>query len=307
MNYMKTSIVMSTYNGSRYIQAQLDSIRNQTRKPDEVLIFDDGSSDNTYEIIADYIASFGLENWKLQKNPQNYGWRKSFMHAISCATGDLIFTADQDDIWCLDKIEKMAKAFELNEQIIVLVADYQEFRFDDVPKKKEKNDTYKTKQIQCDKKWYYIRRPGCVFAFKKEIIPYMIAAWYTDYAHDVLMWQIGILMNGLYHMEYTAIYFRRHDSNATPLNRHNKTTRINHANWALKETAQLEKLFNSEDELKKNPNREYITLYHNFTEHRLSLLKKKRMREIGWLMKNSDSYLSRKSLIIDIICSMMKK
>ena len=50
---MKTSVVMSTYNGKRYIRAQLDSIRNQTRKPDEVLIFDDGSSDDTYEIVSD--------------------------------------------------------------------------------------------------------------------------------------------------------------------------------------------------------------------------------------------------------------
>ncbi|MFR5148684.1 MAG: glycosyltransferase [Ruminococcus sp.] len=135
---MKTSVVMSTYNGKRYIRAQLDSIRNQTRKPDEVLIFDDGSSDDTYEIVSDYIASFELKNWKLKKNPQNYGWRKSFIHAISCATGNLIFTADQDDIWCLDKVEKMSAICEKNDRILVLVADYQEFTFDDVPTQKEK-------------------------------------------------------------------------------------------------------------------------------------------------------------------------
>lgn len=304
---MRISIVMSTYNGSRYIQEQLDSIRNQSRTPDEVLIFDDESSDNTYEIISNYINSFGLENWKLQKNPQNYGWRKSFIHAISCATGDLIFTADQDDIWCLDKVEKMSKAFELNKQIVVLVADYQEFKFGDIPTQKAKYDSYEVKRIPCDKKWYYIRRPGCVFALKKDIIPYINKTWYTNYAHDVLIWQIGILLNGLYHIDYTAIYFRRHDTNATPLNYHNKTTRVEHANWALNETARLEQLFSSEEKLKKNSNRSYISEYHKFTEHRLALLEQKKMIEIGWLMKNRDNYLSIRSLGIDIVCSMMKK
>lgn len=304
---MKISIVMSTYNGSRYIQAQLDSIRKQTRKPDEVLIFDDGSSDDTYEIVANYISSYGLENWKLQNNPQNYGWRKSFMHAISCATGDLIFTADQDDIWCLDKVEKMSEACKANERILVMVADYQEFKFDDIPTPKREKDACTVKQIKCDDRWYYIKRPGCVFCFRKKIVPYMIKAWYEDYAHDVLMWHIGILLNGLYHIEYTAIYFRRHDSNATPLNYHNRTTRINHAKWALKETNQLEMLFHTESSICTKKSMQYVKEYHLFTEHRLALLIKRHAMEIVWLMQNRRKYLSSKSLIVDIVCSLMKK
>lgn len=47
---MRLSIVLSTYNGKAYIIEQLDSILNQTRKADEVLIFDDGSTDNTPQI-----------------------------------------------------------------------------------------------------------------------------------------------------------------------------------------------------------------------------------------------------------------
>lgn len=47
---MKLSIVLSTYNGGAYITEQLDSILNQTRKADEVLIFDDCSTDNTPQI-----------------------------------------------------------------------------------------------------------------------------------------------------------------------------------------------------------------------------------------------------------------
>ena len=54
---MKLSIVLSTYNGEAYITEQLDSILNQTRKADEVLIFDDCSTDNTPQIIEQFISS----------------------------------------------------------------------------------------------------------------------------------------------------------------------------------------------------------------------------------------------------------
>lgn len=304
---MNISVVMSTYNGSKYVKAQMDSILNQTKKANEVLIYDDCSSDETYDIVRNYICEHSLENWKVYRNPENYGWRKSFMNAILSATGDLIFTADQDDIWCLDKIEVMSKPFAENPQMLVLVADYQEFKFNNIPVQKQKEDSYKVEPIPCDEKWYYIRKPGCVFAFKKNIVNYMRDAWYKDYAHDVLMWQLGILMDGLYHIDYTAIFFRRHDSNATPINYHNKATRLCHANWALLETAQLKTVFDADHLLRKKTNGLYIDLYHEFTKHRINLIKNKKMTEIMWLFKHRNNYLSPKSLIIDILCTMMKK
>ena len=48
---MKTSIAMATYNGAKYLQEQLDSFANQTRQPDELILTDDGSIDNTIQII----------------------------------------------------------------------------------------------------------------------------------------------------------------------------------------------------------------------------------------------------------------
>ena len=52
---MNVSIVLTTYNGQRYISSQLDSLINQTRQADEVLIFDDCSEDNTTLIIDEFI------------------------------------------------------------------------------------------------------------------------------------------------------------------------------------------------------------------------------------------------------------
>lgn len=124
---MKTSVVMTVYNGSRYLLEMLDSLRNQTRAIDEVLFFDDRSTDSSREIIQTYISEHKLSNWKLIINENNKGWEKNFTNGISAATGDIIFPCDQDDVWHLDKIEKISNAFESNNDIFLLVSGYHAF------------------------------------------------------------------------------------------------------------------------------------------------------------------------------------
>lgn len=104
---MNISIVISSYNGSSHIIEQLDSIRNQTRTPDEVLICDDCSTDSTPEIVNKYIKIHSLNNWRIVINQENKGWKRNFIDGIEKSTGDLIFTCDQDDIWRTDKLEIM--------------------------------------------------------------------------------------------------------------------------------------------------------------------------------------------------------
>lgn len=72
---MKTSVVMTVYNGSRYLLEMLDSLRNQTRAIDEVLFFDDRSTDSSREIIQTYISEHKLSNWKLIINENNKGYK----------------------------------------------------------------------------------------------------------------------------------------------------------------------------------------------------------------------------------------
>jgi len=65
---MKTTIVLSTYNGEKYILPLLDSLKDQTMSPDEVLISDDGSDDDTVSIIEQYIQEHHLLNWSIKIN-----------------------------------------------------------------------------------------------------------------------------------------------------------------------------------------------------------------------------------------------
>ena len=108
---MKISVIVSTYNGAEYIVEQLDSVKNQTRKADEVLISDDVSSDNTVEIVNKYIADNGLQDtWKCSVNAQNKGFIKNFIDGAKRSSGDLIMFCDQDDIWEPEKTSVLENA-----------------------------------------------------------------------------------------------------------------------------------------------------------------------------------------------------
>ena len=106
---MKVSLVMAVYNGEKYLIEQLDSIRKQTYPIDEVILIDDVSTDNSYELIHQYIDGYKLINWKLIKNENNLGYRKNFKKGLEIVDGDIIFLSDQDDRWHLNKIEVMVE------------------------------------------------------------------------------------------------------------------------------------------------------------------------------------------------------
>jgi len=105
---MKISIALCTYNGAKYLTEQLESLKNQTVKADEIIVCDDCSKDNTIEILKKYKD---VLNIKIFINEVNLGVTKNFEKAISLCSGDIIFLCDQDDIWEKNKIEKMSSSF----------------------------------------------------------------------------------------------------------------------------------------------------------------------------------------------------
>ncbi len=97
---------MATYNGSKYIEEQLNSLFNQERLPDELVVCDDASLDSTHRILQEYakVAPFRII---VVRNEKNIGFAKNFEKALSICTGDLIFLSDQDDVWDKRKISKI--------------------------------------------------------------------------------------------------------------------------------------------------------------------------------------------------------
>lgn len=107
------TVLMATYNGSKFVIPQLESIRKQTVVPDRVIILDDCSTDDTVKIIEDYLKSHQLDTWMIEKNKTNLGHYKTFIALCRMVDTDskYVFFSDQDDIWKDHKIETMLTAF----------------------------------------------------------------------------------------------------------------------------------------------------------------------------------------------------
>ncbi len=98
----KVVILLSTYNGQRYIEQQLDSLVNQTYKNTQIFIRDDGSKDNTQNILKKYEEKY--KNIKIVYG-ENIGFYKSFLWLLTNAPkADYYSFCDQDDYWKEDKI-----------------------------------------------------------------------------------------------------------------------------------------------------------------------------------------------------------
>ena len=101
------SVAMATFNGEKYVKEQLISVLNNLSETDEVVISDDGSTDNTISIVK-YLNDKRI---KILSGPCD-GLVKNFENAIKNCRGRYIFLCDQDDIWYQDKVRKICRVFE---------------------------------------------------------------------------------------------------------------------------------------------------------------------------------------------------
>lgn len=209
---MKISVVMSTYNGQKYILEQLESLRKQSRQADEVLIFDDRSTDETVKIIKDYIAEYGLTGWHVSINKQNKGWRRNFMEGMWSANGDIIFTCDQDDIWHQDKLAVMSSLMAKHSEIKLLTSNYCEFFANGKRKVGPNKNTKELKQIALKNNYLLVGQPGCTHCIRRELVELSKKYWRPEYPHDALLWRLAIFADGLYTYTDDLIDWRRHET-----------------------------------------------------------------------------------------------
>lgn len=227
---MKISVVMCTYNGEKYIEEQLCTIRKQSRKPDEVILCDDRSTDKTAEIIRNFIRTCGLEErWHLYENAENVGWKRNFMEALRHSTGDLIFLADQDDLWHPRKIELMSKACEQHPEIGLLVCDC--YPFDDATGERKKwflpqLAKQDLMQVPIGRSFAESLRPGCTYALRSSMREYINEMWEEDWPHDLFFWCTALAQGSLYSYPKVLVKWRRSEGNATPRNDKTRECRL---------------------------------------------------------------------------------
>jgi glycosyltransferase involved in cell wall biosynthesis len=98
---------MATYNGGRFIREQLQSLSSQTMLPFELVVSDDGSSDQTCAIIREFAATSPFRV-RLHENKKRLGYAENFFAAARLCGGDVIAFCDQDDVWLPEKLARVA-------------------------------------------------------------------------------------------------------------------------------------------------------------------------------------------------------
>lgn len=211
------SVAMATFNGEKYIGEQLDSILSQLNSDDELIISDDGSLDNTLNIIGDYKKRF--PQISLIKGP-GLGVKKNFENAIRNCSGKYIFLSDQDDIWCSNKVSRVLEEFERNDCSCILhdclifdsnsgLSIYDSFFDWRNSKLGIFNNVIKNSFI------------GCCMAFSSEIKELILPIPDDIEMHDQWIGIIGEYYSKVIMIKDKLIRYRRHDNNFSKMHHHN--------------------------------------------------------------------------------------
>ena len=108
------TVCIATYNGEKYIGEQLASILSQLSSDDEVVVSDDGSTDNTLGVVR----GFADNRIRIVDGPHRNSPTLNFENALRHAKGDFIFLADQDDVWVRDKVKVCMNALKKSDCVV---------------------------------------------------------------------------------------------------------------------------------------------------------------------------------------------
>lgn len=217
---MTISVCIGTYNGEKYIEEQLSSILHQTCPPDEVIICDDKSTDNTVEIIQKFIEKNLLQDkWKLYCNESNKGYPYNFYYAMNLCSGDVVFLGDQDDVWAKEKLERMLQGMEGHPgakavccKFGLIDAKGEQIHTIMQPAKSKGSGIWK--RVTVEDVFYKCEWPGMVVAYRNE--------WYRSRKgerrlttpHDFFVCAAAAEEEGFWQLDEELAWHRRHESNA---------------------------------------------------------------------------------------------
>lgn len=207
----KVAVVMSTYNGEKYIKEQLDSILNQTYKNIKIVIRDDGSKDNTVKIIKEYQEN--NKNIELIEG-ENLGFIKSFFELLKIENADYYAYADQDDIWLENKIELAVNSLDKLDNnkpnMTFGISDYYDENMNFIGKG-ERNRKYSFRQalFECISQ-------GMTMTINKVTRDYIVNNTPKEcFFHDWWTYLICIGLGNVVYDNVTTVKYRRMKTNAT--------------------------------------------------------------------------------------------
>jgi glycosyltransferase involved in cell wall biosynthesis len=203
---------MATYNGSRFIEKQIQSILPQLSYNDELVIVDDCSSDQTVNLIQKFTDS----RIKLWENTKNFGAIKNFEKSITNAEGDIIFLSDQDDIWMPDKVKEVTSVFTQRQEVTLVITNLQVIDEHDnlVPNSKLVGD-FRPGLIQ---NFVKSKFRGCTLAVRQPMLKYFLPFPEDIPMHDMWIGLVNEIYGQTLYIDKPLLQYRRHSSNVTSEN-----------------------------------------------------------------------------------------
>lgn len=209
------SVCMATYNGASYVARQLQSILDQLGPLDEVIVVDDCSTDGTVEVMR----RMGDPRIRLHLNERNVRDVRSFGRAISLATRDVVFLADQDDIWIPGRVAMMTRRL-IESDAIVIASNFDwmdddetpiDVPYDGVDSRHSSQNSRNVADIFLGRTNYY----GCAMAFRRSLMPVIWPIpWYIE-SHDLWIATAGNLAHAIVHVDESTLRKRKHARNVT--------------------------------------------------------------------------------------------
>ena len=208
---------MTVYNGEKYLKEQIDSILCQTVSDFELVICDDCSTDETWEIIQQYADKDS--RFSIYRNEYNLGFYKNFEKAISLCRGDYIALSDQDDIWVEYHLELLLNG--LGNKIMscgnALLVDADGHSMNLTYKKMELFDSVPEDDFQKLKSMFFFRSPyqGASMLFKKELVKHALPFPTKIRFHDRWLAMVACVSGGIHYIDNVVLHYRRTHENVT--------------------------------------------------------------------------------------------
>jgi glycosyltransferase involved in cell wall biosynthesis len=207
------SVAVATWNGSKFLRKQLDSLFNQTYRNLEVVVADDNSEDSTLCILEEYKKKAGLS---YVVNSKRLGVVRNFERVLSLCKGDYIAFCDQDDIWFPKKVETLVSE----------IGDYSLICSD--AKLIDENDKvfaesfhrYSNIEVPKDKEYFYHLVfhnfvTGCTALLKKELLDVALPIPDGEKYHDWWFALAASKYGGIKYLRDQLVFYRQHSSNDT--------------------------------------------------------------------------------------------
>lgn len=211
---MKLIVLMSTYNGQKYLKAQLDSLINQDLRPDLIYVRDDGSKDDTVNILEEYASEHSFIKYYCGSN---IGPAKSFFELINnCEKADYYALCDQDDVWFKDKLSTAIDTLDKQDNSIPLLycSKYTLTDKDLNPINSNVSDLYNYSDFAHS--LLYHSAPGCTFVFndeaRKKIVKYDLNKEYY-LIHDAIIHKVVCMFGKMILDNDSHMYYRQHSNN----------------------------------------------------------------------------------------------